>query len=183
MKANTQRLFNGSKVTPSVIFLTGLSGSGKTTIAKAVQRMLKSKGIVPVVLDGDEIRNAIQLNSFDEDSRKKFNLSIGYMASLFEEQENFVIVALIAPYADIRDKIRTLCKHFIEVYVSTDISVCIQRDPKGLYAKAMKGEIKDFTGISAPYFPPLNPEVIIDTATLTVQDCIDKIFAALKKGK
>jgi adenylylsulfate kinase-like enzyme len=145
--------------------------------------MLKSKGIVPVVPEGDEIRNAIPLNRFDQKSRKKYNLSIGCMASLFEEQEHFVIVAGIAPYAAIRNKIRTLCKHFIEVYVSTDISVCIERDPKGLYARSMKGEIKEFTGISAPYFPPVNPEVIIDTATLTVQDCVDKIITALIKGK
>lgn len=74
-----------------------------------------------------------------------------------------------------------MCKHFIEVYVSTDIKVCMERDPKGLYAKAIKGEIKDFTGVSAPYFPPANPEVIVDTAVLTVEESTDKIFNALKK--
>ena len=170
-----------NKTTPSVIFLTGLSGAGKTTIAKALQQMLNNRGIVPVVLDGDEIRDATQLTKFDEQSRKKHNLSVGHMASLFESQGNMVIVALIAPYADIRNQIRKMCKHFIEVYVSTDIKVCMERDPKGLYAKAIKGEIKDFTGVSAPYFPPANPEVIVDTAVLTVEESTDKIFNALKK--
>jgi adenylylsulfate kinase len=165
---------------PSVIFLTGLSGAGKTTIAKALQDKLIKKGIVPLMLDGDEIRKAIQLTTFDEESRKKHNLNVGELASSLEAQGNIVIVALIAPYDDIRDKIRKMCKCFIEVYVATDIKVCMQRDPKGLYKKAIKGEIKDFTGISAPYFPPVNPEVIIDTAVLSVKDCTDKIFTVLK---
>ena len=164
---------------PTVIFLTGLSGAGKTTIANALQEKLKEKEIIPVMLDGDEIRNIIQLTAFDEKSRKKHNLSVGYMASLFEAQGNMVIVSLISPYKDIRDKIRKMCNQFIEVYVSTGIKVCIERDPKGLYEKAIKGEIKDFTGISAPYFPPVNPEVIIDTATLSVVECTQKIFTAL----
>ena len=182
MKAITSRLFNGLKSTPTVIFLTGLSGAGKTTVAKALQQKLKSKDIVPVVLDGEEIRNA-NLTGFDEESRKKHNLNVGCMAALSEAQGNIVIVTLIAPYADIRNQIRKMCKHFIEVYVSTDLKVCMDRDPKGLYAKAIRGEIKDFTGISAPYFPPLNPEVMIDTAILSVQECTDKIFNALKKER
>lgn len=170
-----------NKTIPSVIFLTGLSGAGKTTIAKALHQMLESRGISPVMLDGDEIRDAIHLTAFDEESRKKHNLNVGYMASLFESRGNIVIVALISPYNEIRDKIRKMCKRFIEVYVSTDIKVCMERDTKGLYEKAIKGEIKDFTGISAPYFPPVNPEVIIDTARLTVQESANKLFNALKK--
>src|SRR5688500_3864017 len=97
-----------NKTIPSVIFLTGLSGSGKTTIAKALQQTLKRKGILTVVLDGDEIRNAIHFTAFDEESRRKHNLSVGNMASLFEAQGNIVIVALIAPYADIRNQIRKM---------------------------------------------------------------------------
>lgn len=165
---------------PSVIFLTGLSGAGKTTIASALQQRLKGDSILPVMLDGDEIRKTIRLTAFDEESRKKHNLNVGELASSLEAQGNIVIVALIAPYDDIRNKIRKMCKRFIEVYVATDIKVCIQRDPKGLYKKAINGEIKDFTGISAPYFPPVSPEVIIDTAALSVKDCTDKIFIALK---
>ncbi len=167
-------------ITPSVIFLTGLSGSGKTTIATAVQQQLKEEGILPVMLDGDEIRKITGFSGFDEESRKKHNLHVGYMASLLEAQGNIVIVALISPYEDVRNKIRKMCNHFIEVYVSTDIKTCIERDPKGLYKKAISGEIKDFTGISAPYYAPANPEIIIDTAILSVEDCTNKIFTVLK---
>jgi len=167
-------------IQPCVLFLTGLSGAGKTTIAKAVKQRLNETGMSAVLLDGDEIRKAIQLTGFDEESRKKHNLNVGYMASLFEEQGNIVIVALISPYDDIRNQIRGMCKNFIEVYISTDIKVCMERDPKGLYAKAIKGEIKDFTGISAPYFPPASPELNIDTAVLTIEQCTEMVFDILK---
>ena len=172
--------FSGLHAKPAVIFLTGLSGSGKTTIAKALMKKLQQKGIVPVLLDGDEIRNVIKQTGFDEQSRKNHNLNVGYMASLLESQGNFVIVSLISPYEDTRNTIRGMCKNFKEVYVSTNIKVCIERDSKGLYAKAINGEIKDFTGVSAPYFPPKDPEVNIDTATSTVQEAVEKILKILK---
>lgn len=171
----------GFKTKPAVIFLTGLSGSGKTTIAKALVEKYKQKGVVPVLLDGDEIRKVIHQTGFDEDSRKKHNLNVGYMASLLESQGNVVIVSLISPYIDTRTEIRTMCKKFIEVYVNTDIKVCIERDPKGLYAKAIAGEIKEFTGISSPYFAPENPEVILDTQVLSIAACTNKIFKASNK--
>jgi len=171
----------GFKTKPAVIFLTGLSGSGKTTIAKALVEKYKKKGVVPVLLDGDEIRKVIHQTGFDEESRKKHNLNVGYMASLLESQGKVVIVSLISPYIDTRNEIRTMCKNFIEVYVCTDIKVCIERDPKGLYAKAITGEIKDFTGISAPYYAPENPEVLLDTEVLGIAACTDKIFKAANK--
>ncbi len=173
--------FNGFKVEPAVIWLTGLSGSGKTTIANSLMLKLKEKSIVPVILDGDEIRHAIKQHGFDEDSRKKHNLNVGYIASLFEKQGNVVIVSLISPYDDIRNDVRQMCVNFIEVYVATDIDTCISRDTKGLYKKAQSGEIKDFTGISAPYYPPLNPEIILDTTKMTVSDCSDLILNFIKK--
>jgi adenylylsulfate kinase len=169
--------FTGFKTSPAVIFLTGLSGSGKTTIAKALVEKYKSKAVVPVLLDGDEIRKVIHQTG----SRKKHNLNVGYMASLLESQGKVVIVSLISPYSDIRNEIRGMCKKFVEVYVCTDINVCIERDPKGLYAKAIAGEIKDFTGISAPYFAPDDPEVTVDTKVLTVKESVDKIFKAANK--
>lgn len=171
----------GFRISPAVVFFTGLSGSGKTTLARAVIDRLKKKGINPVLLDGDEIRNAIKLTGFDEDSRKKHNLNVGYMASLLEAQGKVVLVSLISPYEDIRMQIRGMCKKFIEVYVATDIQVCMERDTKGLYEKAIKGEITDFTGISAPYFPPRNPELVVDTATMRLDDCAEKIIQLLKK--
>lgn len=171
----------GFKTKPAVVFLTGLSGSGKTTIAKSLVEKYKKKGVVPVLLDGDEIRKVIHQNRFDEESRRKHNLNVGYMASLLESQGNVVIVSLISPYADIRNEIRGMCKKFIEVHVSTDIKVCIERDPKGLYAKAIAGEIKDFTGISAPYFAPEKPEIKIDTNVVSVKNSVEHIFKVANK--
>ncbi|NOT50051.1 MAG: adenylyl-sulfate kinase [Chitinophagaceae bacterium] len=171
----------GFKVQPAVVFLTGLSGSGKTTIARDVIEKLKKKGQAPILLDGDEIRNAIKLTGFDEESRKRHNLNVGYMASLLEGQGKIVIVSLISPYDDIRQQIRGMCKKFIEVYVNTDIKVCMERDPKGMYKKALAGEIKDFTGVSAPYYPPQDPEIILDTATMNIKECTTKIINTLKK--
>lgn len=171
----------GFRVSPAVVFLTGLSGSGKTTIAETLIGKLKRKGVVPVLLDGDEIRNAIRLTGFDEASRKRHNLNVGYMASLLEKQGKIVIVSLISPYDDIRREIRGLCRKFIEVYVATDINVCRERDTKGLYEKAIRGEIKDFTGISAPYFPPQNPELVLDTAVMSPEECGERIINILKR--
>ncbi len=169
------------KITPSVIWLTGLSGAGKTTIANNLIEKLKQNFITPVLLDGDEIRQAIKQYGFDEESRKQHNLSIGYLSSLFEKQGNVVVVSLISPYDDIRNEVRKMCNNFIEVYVATDLETCIKRDPKGLYKKAQAGEIKDFTGISAPYYPPYNPEIKLDTSQLSVNQCSDIIINFLKK--
>ena len=171
----------GFKVSPVVVLLTGLSGSGKTTIAKKVIEKLRKKGLAPVLLDGDEIRNAIKLTGFDEESRKRHNLNVGYMAKILESQGKIVIVSLISPYDDIRKQIREMCNKFIEVHVSTDIKVCMERDPKGIYQKAISGEIKDFTGISAPYYPPQNPELLLDTASMSIEACALKIIEQLKK--
>ncbi len=170
-----------TKKSTAVIFLTGLSGAGKTTIANALQQKLLCEETEPVMLDGDEIRKLIQLTAFDEESRKKHNLKVGSMASQFEKQGKLVIVSIIAPYADVRAQIRNMCLHFIEVYVSTDLQTCIRRDPKGLYKKAISGELKDFTGISAPYEIPQYPELILDTALLSVDESVERIYAALKK--
>lgn len=172
--------FTKLKIKPAVVFLTGLSGSGKTTLARSVIETLQKKGLTPVLLDGDEIRNAIKLTGFDEESRKRHNLNVGYMAKILESQGKLVVVSLISPYADIRDQIRSMCGRFIEVHVSTDISICMQRDTKGLYEKALKGEIKDFTGVSAPYFPPSAPELVIDTGVISLEEGTQKIIKALQ---
>jgi len=171
------------KASPAVIWLTGLSGAGKTTIANCLIERFKELSVEPVLLDGDEIRKTLRVNNFDEDSRKKHNLYVGYFASLLEKQDNVVIVALISPYKEIRNEVRAMCTNFIEVYVSTKIEICIERDVKGHYLKALSGDIKDFTGISAPYFPPDNPEITIDNGSLTFSECTDVIFDYYKTKK
>ncbi len=164
-----------------VIFLTGLSGSGKTTIAISLFEKYKLNGIIPILLDGDTIRNELKLFGFDEASRKKHNIEVGKLAALLEKKGYIVIVALIAPYAEVRNEIRKLCKTFFEIYVSTPLKTCIQRDVKGLYAEALSGELNDFTGISAPYFAPINPEITIDTTNISVEETILNIFNILEK--
>ena len=166
----------GRNLKPGVIWLTGLSGSGKTTIAKNLAQHLKKQSRKAVLLDGDEIRHLFNHHEFTEEARKKHNLNVGYISSLLEKQGNIVIVSLISPYAEIRDAVRNICTNFIEVYVATSLEVCIQRDPKGLYKKAMAGEIKDFTGISAPYHPPLNAELIVDASKMSADDCARMIL-------
>lgn len=171
------------KASPAVIWLTGLSGAGKTTIANCLIERFKELSVTPVLLDGDEIRNTLRVNDFDEDSRKKHNLYVGYFASLLEKQDNVVIVALISPYKEIRNEVRAMCKNFMEVYVSTRIEICIKRDANGHYKRALSGDIKDFTGISAPYFPTNNPEITIDNGSMTFSECTDVIFDYYKKKK
>lgn len=170
-----------SNARPAVIWLTGLSGSGKTTIANCLAKELQEKFVKPILLDGDEVRNLFKQHGFDEDARKNHNLNIGYMASLLEKQGNIVIVSLISPYGETRDAVRNICSNFIEVYVATGLDICIQRDPKGLYKRALAGEIKEFTGISAPYHAPLSPEITIDTARMTPVECSEKILSYLSK--
>jgi len=135
------------------------------------------------MLDGDEIRHAIRQTGFDKESRKKHNLNVGFIASLFERQGNVVIVALISPYVDVRKKVRSMCTNFIEVYVATDLNVCIERDAKGLYKKALQGEITNFTGISDVYEFPEHPEVVVDTAKMSTEECTLRVFNFYRKKK
>lgn len=163
-------------VRPAVIWLTGLSGAGKSTIAYHLIKQFKLLGTAPVILDGDQIRRSLKQNKFDETSRKAHNLHVGKMAAGLEEKGKVVIVSLISPYADIRDQIRSFCQNFIEVYINTPLDLCIHRDPKGLYKKALSGEIQNFTGLTAPYFPPTNPEITICTDGMSVLQCSEQVI-------
>lgn len=163
-----------------VIWLTGLSGAGKTTIAKELIALFHRNNAHPVLLDGDEIRSAIEQTGFDEASRKAHNMRIGRLAALFEQQGHPVIVSMISPYDDIRHDVRALCNRFIEVFVNTPLATCIERDPKGLYQKALNKQIDNFTGISAPYDIPLNAEIEIDTTNTHVAECAEIIWAFYK---
>lgn len=165
---------------PSIVWLTGLSGSGKTTLAKALQQKLLKKKHQVLLLDGDEIRTLFPGTGFDEQSRKQHILKVGQMAAYLQTQGITTIVSLISPYRSVRDEIRATAKNFIEVYVATPLEECERRDTKGLYAKARAGEIKQFTGIDAPYEEPLNPEIKLDTTNIAINDCV-RILSAFKK--
>jgi adenylylsulfate kinase len=171
------------KTTPEmksvVIWITGLSGAGKTTIARNIIQELRLQNLNPITLDGDNMRFILQQQGYDENSRKEYNYIIGRLAASLEADGHIVVVALISPYREIRDNIRQLCKNFCEVYVSTDLETCKQRDPKGLYKKALAGEIENFTGITAPYEPPLNPEVELNTTKLSEKECTQTLITYL----
>ncbi len=149
------------------IWFTGLSGSGKSTIAREVEKLLFERGYHAYVLDGDNIRHGLNKDlGFSPEDRAENIRRIGEVAKLFVDAGFIVMSAFISPYRKDRDGVRQLMRdgEFIEVYVKCDLEVCEARDPKGLYKKARAGIIPEFTGISAPYEEPVNPELVIDTA-------------------
>jgi adenylylsulfate kinase len=157
---------------PSVIWLTGLSGSGKSTIAESVKEYLSNKGIRVEHLDGDVVRKMFPQTGFSKEERDKHIRRIGYLAAMLEKHDVSVVASFISPYREAREFVRSLCRNFIEIHVSTPLEVCEQRDPKGLYAKARRGEIKEFTGIDDPYEEPLKPELRIDTTHQTIEESV-----------
>jgi adenylyl-sulfate kinase len=157
-------------MTPGVLWFTGLSGAGKTSIANAFCSHLQ--GQKPIMLDGDVLRDILDRKGFDEMSRKRHNLQVGRLAALLEAQGHLVIVTLISPFADVRAEIRSFCLNFHEVYINAPLQVCIARDPKGLYGKALSNELKDFTGLSSPYDAPRKAEVEICTDKVSIAEAV-----------
>ena len=155
---------------PFVLWFTGLSGSGKSTIADRVRRGLQARGIKVERLDGDEIRAVFPDTGFDRPGRMAHIARVGYLASVLERNGICTVVSLISPYRAAREEVRRRCGRFIEVHVSTPLDVCEERDVKGLYARSRRGEISGFTGIDDPYEAPEDPELSIDTSRLTVAE-------------
>lgn len=161
-----------------VIWFTGLSGSGKSTLATELERELFLRNKQAYVLDGDNVRHGLCSDlGFAPEDRKENIRRIGEVAKLFADAGMICITAFISPYRSDRELARNIAPpgKFIEVYLNTPIEVCEHRDPKGLYVKARSGVIKNFTGISAPYEPPLNPELELHTERMSVADCIAAI--------
>lgn len=161
------------------LWLTGLSGSGKSTISQALtKKLLDSDPNFPLeVLDGDEIREHLCKDlGFTKEDRLINIERIAFLASKISKHKVLVIVPVIAPYQEARDKARSLNENFVEVFVKTSIDTVIKRDVKGLYQKAIAGEIKNFTGISDPYEEPINPEIIIETENLSVDESVDLVI-------
>ncbi len=169
---------------PKVIWLTGLSGSGKSTIANALESRLNTMGRHTMLLDGDNIRHGLNKDlGFTEGDRVENIRRIGEVTKLMTDAGLIVITAFISPFKAERDLVRTLLPagEFIEVFVSTPLTVCEQRDPKGLYKKARAGQIPNFTGINSPYEAPEKPELVIDTATGSLLESVDLILALLSQ--
>ena len=167
-----------------VIWFTGLSGSGKTTIAHKVEEILEDAGVPIEILDGDVVRENLSKGlGFSKEDRDINIRRIAFVAHLLQRNGTFVITAAISPYREIRDEARAMIKDFVEVYADAPIEVCEERDVKGLYKKARAGEIKGFTGVDDPYEAPENAEVVCDTANETVEQSAQKVIDKLVELK
>jgi adenylylsulfate kinase len=168
---------------PAVIWFTGLSGSGKSTIAEQLVKIMKERRIKVEHLDGDNIRDIFPKTGFSKEERDRHIKRVGYLASRLEGNGVYVVATFVSPYEETRKFVRSLCNKYVEVYVSTTFEECEKRDVKGLYAKARKGEIKNFTGLDDPYESPSNPEIVIDTRNTSVDQACNIIFSYLNEGK
>jgi len=167
-----------------IIWFTGLSGSGKSTLADAMESLLITKGIHAFHLDGDALRSGLNSDlGFSEEDRNENLRRVGEVAALMLDAGLIVIAAFVSPMRAHRDAVRKKVgeKYFLEVHVSTPIEVCEKRDLKGFYAKARRGEISDFTGVSAPYEAPLNPDVAINTDEQSIATAMQMLILAMNK--
>lgn len=167
-----------------ILWFTGLSGSGKSTVANEVAYKLHEKGKFAYILDGDNIRHGLNKNlGFSPEDRKENIRRISEVANLFADAGIITITAFISPYAKDRDFCRELAGEgrFLEIFAKASLETCEKRDPKGMYKKARAGEIKDFTGIDAPYEAPENPEMIVDTDKETVDESAEKVLKKLEE--
>src|SRR5215472_12341579 len=164
------------------LWFTGLSGAGKSTIANLVAGELRTRGHRVEILDGDEVRTNLSKGlGFSKEDRDTNIRRIGYVCDLLARNGVIAISAAISPYRDIRDEIRSHHQRFFEVYMKCSIEKLSERDVKGLYKKALAGEIKNFTGVSDPYEEPLNAELVIDSGIEPVNDSLQKLLMALEK--
>ena len=194
MKGTTNVAWNATKVTkhircasksqmPCVLWFTGFSGSGKSTIANAVERRLAELCHHTYLLDGDDVRHGLSHDlGFSDEDREENIRRVGEVVKLFVDAGLIVVTAFISPFEAGRRRVRDLLEQgeFVEVYMSTPLEICEQRDPKGLYVKARSGEIRNFTGIDSEYEPPETPEVTLDTSQMSVDECVSRVIAYLK---
>ncbi len=163
-----------------VVWLTGLSGSGKSTLAGRLSEQLAARGRTPELLDGDEVRTHLSKGlGFSKEDRDTNIRRIGYVARLLARNGAPVITAAISPYREVRDEVRAQTPGFVEVYVRCSLDELVRRDVKGLYRKALAGELPNFTGVSDPYEPPLRPEVVVDSELETVEESVERVLEAL----
>jgi len=164
------------------IWFTGLSGSGKTTVARLVETALRERGLRVEVLDGDVVRTNLSKGlGFSKEDRDTNIRRIGFVCQLLSRNGVVAIAAAISPYRAVRDEVRGQIGRFVEVYAHCPVEVCQERDPKGLYQRAIAGEIENFTGISDPYEPPLNPELVLETHRETPEESAARVLAKLEE--
>ncbi|NTY41622.1 adenylyl-sulfate kinase [Burkholderia diffusa] len=175
---NSNDLYRDGAVSP-VIWLTGLSGAGKSTIARSLHASIKAKGGKAIVLDGDELRTGICADlSFTVPDRNENIRRIAHIAKLFRDEQYVTIVAVISPLASHRMLARSIIgPHFFEIFVSTPLEECIRRDPKGLYARASSGALHGFTGVTAAYERPTHPDLTFDTSSVTIESTVAGILS------
>jgi adenylylsulfate kinase len=167
-----------------VLWLTGLSGAGKSTVAAKLAPALAERGHRVELLDGDEVRtNLCQGLGFSRQDRDTNIARIGYVANKLAKHGVAVLVAAISPYRAARDQVRAAVDTFVEVHVAAPVGVCAERDVKGLYARALAGEIPHFTGISDPYEPPTDPEIILHTEDQTVDESVHQVLTWLETNQ
>ena len=165
-----------------VVWFTGLPSAGKSTLAQQLQKALRRRGLGVEVLDGDEVRKRLTKGlGFSKEDRDENIRRITYVAHLLARNGTVAITAAISPYRAIRDEARGEINRFVEVYVKCPLEVCIQRDVKGLYRRALAGEIPNFTGVSDPYEEPLRPEVTIETDRVSPEVGVERILAVLEQ--
>jgi adenylylsulfate kinase len=175
--------FGKKEISPFVLWFTGLPGSGKTTLADTVAEKLSHNGLKIERLDGERIRNLFPQAGFSKNERNTHIRRVGHLASILSKNGTAVVASFVSPYREARDFVRGLCPNFIEVFLDTPLAVCEQRDAKGLYERARKGEITNFTGINDPYEAPQHPEITINTADEPVETTADTIMRYLKKNR
>jgi len=165
-----------------VIWLTGIPASGKTTLADGLKNYYEKQGTPVEILDGDEIRKSLSKDlGFSPEDRKEHNRRVIFVAKILARNGVVTLVPLISPYRETREYARKEIPNFVEVWVKTSVEECKKRDPKGLYKKAQAGEIKNLTGLQAPYEEPQNAELVLDTEKHTVEESIDMITSTVKK--
>jgi adenylylsulfate kinase len=166
----------------AILWFTGLSGAGKSTLAHAVEEALHQKGCRTFVLDGDNVRHGLCGDlGFSPEDRVENIRRVGEVAKLFMEAGVIVLTAFISPYRSDRERVRGMVEHddFIEIYCDSSVEICESRDVKGLYKKARAGQIAQFTGISSPYEIPVNPELVLNTGVIELNDCVEQVIAEM----
>lgn len=185
----SHRVSDGERVARSghagaIVWLTGLSGSGKSTLAMSLERSLFDEGFMVYVLDGDNLRHGLNSDlGFTPQSRRENIRRVGEVAALFVDAGAVCITALISPHAQDRDIARAAAmeRPFFELYLQADVETCERRDPKGLYRLARGGQLRDFTGVGAPYEAPAAPDVVVDTANQSLEACVEHCFDFLAR--